>query len=174
MGGAQVEQRPAIHVRPAHPQEGERLREIAIAAKSYWGYEPGSVETWAAMGDFSAQALADKAVHVAEVDGRPVAFATLIPKGEISVLDDLWVEPQWIGQGIGAWLFRFCAEEARRLGAKRMEWEAEPNAVGFYERMGAQRLRDSERTMWGRVIPVLGTDLAAPPPRRRVNPPATV
>ena len=168
MGGARVEERSAIRVRPAHPQEGERLREIAIAAKSYWGYEPGSVEKWAATGDFSAQALADKPVYAAEVDGRPVAFAALIPKGDICVLDDLWVEPQWIGQGLGARLFRFCAEEARRLGATRLEWEAEPNAVGFYDRMGARRLRDSKRTMWGRVIPVMGTNLAG-----SVNPTST-
>lgn len=150
-----------VRIRPAHPHEGERLRNIAIASKTYWGYEPSWVREWAALGDFSAQAMAEKHAVVAEVSGRTVAFATLIPKGEVCVLDDLWVEPEWIGRGVGSRLFRFCSEQARRLGAERMEWEAEPNAVGFYERMGARRLRDSERTVWGRVIPVMGTDLAA-------------
>jgi hypothetical protein len=40
-----------------------------------------------------------------------------------------------------------------------MEWEAEPNAVGFYERMGASYIRDSEVSEWGRVLPVLGVSL---------------
>jgi hypothetical protein len=40
-----------------------------------------------------------------------------------------------------------------------MEWEAEPNAVGFYERMGARRVRAGEPSVWGRVNPVLGIDL---------------
>jgi hypothetical protein len=40
-----------------------------------------------------------------------------------------------------------------------MEWEAEPNALGFYERMGGRYLRDSEPSAWGRVIPVMGVDL---------------
>jgi GNAT superfamily N-acetyltransferase len=150
-------------IRPAHPDEGQRLREIAIASKSYWGYDPEWVTEWAALGDFSARALSEKAVYVAEADGRAVAFAVLIPNDKVCILDDLWVEAEWIGHGIGSRLFRFCGEQARRLGAERLEWEAEPNAVGFYERMGARRVRDSARTMWGRVIPVMRADLAALP-----------
>ena len=35
----------------------------------------------------------------------------------------------------------------------RMEWEAEPNALGFYERMGGRYLRDSDpRSKWGRTL----------------------
>ena len=41
-------------------------------------------------------------------------------------------------------MFRFAADRGRQLGASRMEWEAEPNAVGFYERMGGRYLRDGE------------------------------
>ena len=48
-------------------------------------------------------------------------------------------------------------ETARR---KATEWEAEPNAVGFYEKLGGRYLRDSEPSAWGRVIRVLGVDLA--------------
>jgi hypothetical protein len=40
-----------------------------------------------------------------------------------------------------------------------MEWEAEPNALGFYEKMGGRFLRDSEPTEWDRVIPVMCVDL---------------
>ena len=79
---------------------------------------------------------------------------------ELIWLDDLWVEPEWIGKGIGSLLFRHAVERARRLGGKRLEWEAEPNAVGFYENLGGRYLRDSEPSVWGRVIPVMGVDLA--------------
>jgi GNAT superfamily N-acetyltransferase len=152
-----------VHIRPAYPDEGPRLREIAIASKSSWGYDREWVREWAAAGDFSAGALSEKAVYVAEAEGRAVAFAVLIPKDDVCTLDDLWVAPDWIGRGVGSRLFRFCGERARHLGAKRLEWEAEPNAVGFYERMGARRVCDSGRTMWGRVIPVMRLDLVAVP-----------
>ena len=148
-----------MRVRPAGGHEGERLREIAIAAKSHWGYDRERVESWAADGDFSAGGLRAKHAVVAEVDGRVVAWAGLIPNGETCWLDDLWVEPAWMGRGVGSALFRRAAEQAAGLGCTTMEWEAEPHAVGFYERMGARFVRDGEPSAWGRVNPVLGTEL---------------
>ena len=75
------------------------------------------------------------------------------------------MEPEWIAKGIGSLLFRHAVERAIRLGGKQLEWEAEPNAVGFYEKLGGRYLRDSEPSLWGRVIPVMGIDLADSPSR---------
>jgi GNAT superfamily N-acetyltransferase len=149
----------SIRIRAADRDEGERLREIAIASKSYWAYDLDRVREWAEGGDFSADALSGKHVYVAEVDGRVVGWAALILRGEVCFLDDLWVDPASIGVGIGSRLFRHVAEIGAQLGAARMEWEAEPNAVGFYERMGGRYLRDSEPSDWGRALPVMGLDL---------------
>jgi GNAT superfamily N-acetyltransferase len=158
--GARTDERPGpAHIRPAVPAEGERLREIAIAAKSYWGYDPGRVREWAALGDFSPDGLREKEVYVAEAGGRAVAWAALIGRGESMWLDDLWVDPGWIGHGIGTLLFSHVLDRARGLGGRRLEWEAEPNAVGFYEKLGGRYLRDSKPSAWGRVIPVMGVDL---------------
>jgi GNAT superfamily N-acetyltransferase len=148
-----------VRIRSARPDEGERLREIAIAAKAYWGHDEDWVRSWAGRGDFSAEALMSKPTLVADFAGRAIAFAMLIPKGEVAWLDDLWVEPDYIGRGVGTRLFETAADRARELGAKRMEWEAEPNAVGFYERRGGRYVRDSEETELGRVLPVMGLEL---------------
>jgi GNAT superfamily N-acetyltransferase len=149
----------SLRIRHARLHEGERLRDIAVASKAHWGYDSERLRQWAAAGDFSPDGLRDKEVYVAEAGGRAVAWAALIPRGELVWLDDLWVEPQWIGKGVGSRLFRHAVQRATELGGKRMEWEAEPNAVGFYERHGGRYLRDSEPTSWGRSIPVMGIDL---------------
>jgi GNAT superfamily N-acetyltransferase len=147
-----------LRVRPARPDEGERLREIAIAAKAHWGYEQEAVVRWAAQGDFSPEGLLAKEFFVGELDGAAVAFASLVP-GRAAVLDDLWVDPAAMGQGVGAALFAAVAARAAELGGRSLEWEAEPHAVGFYERMGARRLRDSGPSEWGRILPVMGIEL---------------
>jgi GNAT superfamily N-acetyltransferase len=149
----------AISIRPARADEGERLRAIALAAKAHWGYDEDWVRGWAAQGDFSPEALAARPVLVAELGGHALGFASLIPRGEVCVLDDLWIDPDWMGHGIGTRLFEACTERALDLGAKRLEWEAEPNAVGFYEKLGGRYLRDSPPTELGRVIPVMGLEL---------------
>jgi GNAT superfamily N-acetyltransferase len=148
-----------VNIRPARADEGRRLREIAAASKRHWGYEPERVEAWVAQGDFSAEGLRAKDFFVAEEGGEAIAFASLVPEGEVCVLDDLWVAPDWIGKGVGSRLFRFAADRAGELGARRLEWEAEPHAVGFYERMGGRKLRDSGPSEWGRILPVMGIDL---------------
>jgi GNAT superfamily N-acetyltransferase len=149
----------AIFIRSAKPDEGARLQEIAVQAKGFWGYEPEKVRTWADRGNFSPQGLRELTVFVAETEGRPIGWGSVIPKGDVCWLEDLWIEPDWIGKGVGGRLFRHAARHARGLGAKRLEWEAEPNAIGFYEKMGARYLRESEPTEWGRRLTVMGVDL---------------
>ena len=150
-----------VRVRPADPGEGERLREIAIAAKASWGYDLERVREWANGGDFTTEGLARIGAFVADVDGVVVAWAALIPRGEVGWLEDLWVEPAWMRRGIGTALFAAAAERARAAGARRLEWEAEPNALPFYERLGARPVRESGPTAWGRIVPVLSVDLFA-------------
>ena len=151
--------RPVVRVRRARPDEGERLRAIAIEAKAYWGYDRDRVVAWAEQVDLSPDALQKKEVYVADEDGRPVGWASLIPRGDAAWLHDLWIEPGTIRTGVGTLLFRHVAERARSLGASALEWEAEPNALGFYERMGGRALRDSEPSEWGRTLQVMGVDL---------------
>ena len=99
---------------------------------------------------------------MAEVEQEVVGWAALIPKGEVCWLDDLWIDPAFIGAGIGSGLFRHAAARARRLDSERMEWEAEPNAIGFYEKMGGRPVRESEPSEWGRILQVMGVDLRRP------------
>ena len=128
----------------------ERLREIAFRAKAHWGYDPRRVREWAEGIDVD-----DGRVLLVEDD----AWASLVPGGEVCVLEDLWVDPAAMGRGLGRRLFEQACARARELGATRLEWEAEPNAVGFYERMGATYVRPSEPSEWGRVLDVMGIDL---------------
>jgi GNAT superfamily N-acetyltransferase len=133
-------------VRPVVQADHERLRELTFESKAHWGYDRDFVRRWAEGLRFeSAQER-----WVAEVDGEIVAWAALIPPADgVAVLDDLWVDPAWMGHGLGGRLFRHAADRARELGAGRLEWGAEPNAVGFYEKLGGRFLR-THVTEWGR------------------------
>jgi GNAT superfamily N-acetyltransferase len=148
-----------LRVRDGREDDFARLREIAGDAKAHWGYDRARVDEWVEAGGFESESLRERLVYVAEAEGEPVGWAALIPRGPVGWLEDLWIEPEWIGRGAGRLLFEHVAERARELGAERLEWEAEPNARGFYERMGAAYLRDSEVSEWGRVLDILAIDL---------------
>lgn len=67
--------------------------------------------------------------------------------------------PRGYGGGVGTALFRHAVDRAAALGARRLEWESDAGAVGFYERMGGRRVRDSTTTEVGRVLPIMALDL---------------
>jgi GNAT superfamily N-acetyltransferase len=144
-----------VTIRAAQAADRERLRELTFEAKAHWGYDRDFVRRWADGLSFED----DCERWVAEADGELVAWAALIPPRDgVAVLDDLWVDPARLRHGIGSRLFRFAEERARELGAARLEWGAEPNAVGFYEKVGGRFLRDHV-TEWGRVAPWMGLEL---------------
>jgi GNAT superfamily N-acetyltransferase len=138
-----------ITVRAAAPADDDRLRIVAETSKGHWGYEPERLRAWAAKLDLSRE------IWVAEVDGEIVAWAALLPPADgVCELDDLWVEPGSIGRGIGTILFDHAVRRSRSLGGRALRWEADPNAVGFYERMGAATVGTATGS-WGRELPVM-------------------
>ena len=155
-----LSKRPKSACAVARADEGERLREIARASKGSWGYAPERVAEWVAGLDLSPAGLRKKEFYVAEVAGCVIGWSALIPRGEVCWFDDLWIDPAWISKGVGTRMFRHAVGRAREVGASRIELEAERHAVGFYEKMGAHYVRDSEPGVWGRVSPVVAIEIA--------------
>ena len=143
------------HVRSAERADHERLRELTFESKTHWGYDHDLVRSWADGLEFGGV----QERWLVEIDGEIVAWAGLDPPVDgVAVLDHLWVAPAAMGQGLGSRLFELAAARARELGAERLEWGAELNALGFYEKVGGRTLRDHV-TEWGRLAPWMGVDL---------------
>ncbi len=67
------------------------------------------------------------------------SYSTFVGKPGI-YLEDLFVLPQWRGQGIGSRLFRAVARVAVERGSGRMEWAVldwNAPALDFYRKLGA-------------------------------------
>lgn len=88
--------------------------------------------------DFDGTAVVEGRTRVAadDDDGRVVGFATIAVQGAVAELEDLFVDPARMGQGIGRALVVDAVVLARQQGADRMEVTANPHAVGFYTRVG--------------------------------------
>ncbi len=83
---------------------------------------------------------------VAEEDGRVVGFALYYIrystwKGQRLYLEDIYVEPEHRGRGIGARLFERVVQDGRERGLNGMVWQVldwnEP-ALDFYRKYGAR------------------------------------
>lgn len=68
---------------------------------------------------------------------------------------DLWVEPAFIGTGVGSTLWRHMLGEARRLAYTALRIESDPSAAPFYRKLGARETGSMRSTIVeGRVLPV--------------------
>ena len=143
-----------VHIRRARPAEAPALAALAVRSKGYWPYPPEFLARFARGLGMSAEVVAANEVWVGERDGYVRGFYTLLHRADRTVLDDLWLEPAEIGRGCGRALFEHARGRAVAAGARVLEWEAEPHAVGFYERMGGATVRWANSPL-GRPLPVM-------------------
>jgi GNAT superfamily N-acetyltransferase len=124
----------------ARSQDADALTEIAHAAKRHWGYPERWMQSWRDILTMRPEFIAANATYSAIEDGRAVGFYLLTNEGDGLHLDHLWIAPHAMGRGVGRALFEHALEQTRRLGHRTLKIEADPNAEGFYTRMGARRI----------------------------------
>jgi GNAT superfamily N-acetyltransferase len=146
----------------AKPQDADALTEIAYAAKRHWGYPERWIESWRDTLTIRADFIAANVAWCATEDARAVGFYVLTNESDGLHLDHLWIAPPAMGRGIGRALFDHAIEQARGLGGRVLEIESDPNAEGFYKRMGARRVGVTVTNIEGqrRELPLLRYDLA--------------
>jgi ribosomal protein S18 acetylase RimI-like enzyme len=144
-------------IRRAHPSEADVLTEIALSAKRYWGYPERWMELWKPQLTFTAKYFEDNESWVAEVNRVPVAFYTLLEKNGSAWIENLWVLPDVMGKGLGKKLFSHALGLSRRRDFKTLQLEADPNAVGFYEKMGMKKIGEHLSEIEGqrRILPIM-------------------
>jgi GNAT superfamily N-acetyltransferase len=146
-----------IIIQRADPQDFVRLSQIAQAAKRYWGYPERWLELWQAELTLSSEYIAAHQVYKALMRGEAAGFYSLLFDALDAEIDHLWVEPMYIGQGIGRQLWEHAVKNAALLGALRLVVVADPHAERFYRKMGMTPAGERIYTLDGaqRVLPRL-------------------
>jgi GNAT superfamily N-acetyltransferase len=150
-----------ISIRRALPEDAVPLSQIALAAKRHWGYPERWIEVWKPQLTFGPEYFSQNESWLAELNSVPIAFYTLLERDGIAWLENLWVSPDRIGQGIGKELFLHSLELSRQKGYKGLQLEADPNAQGFYEKMGMKKSGERVSAIEGqpRILPIMEIQL---------------
>ncbi len=141
----------AMTIRRALPEEATALTQIALDAKRHWGYPEHWIKHWESDLTISSDFIRDNHVYVADEDGQIRGFYALCVSGDKAELEHMWVTPARIGTGIGKELFLDAMDRAAALNVRDVELTADPNAAGFYERMGAVQIGEAESVIDGQV-----------------------
>jgi GNAT superfamily N-acetyltransferase len=145
----------------AKPEDADALTEIAFAAKRHWGYPEPWIQSWRDILTMRPDFIAANVTYSAIEDERAIGFYLLTTEAGGLHLDHLWILPHAMGRGIGRALFEHAVAQAKGLGFTAIKIEADPNAEGFYQRMGAKRIGVNVTTIEGkpRELPFFVYDL---------------
>ena len=140
-----------MHIRPARVDEAAALTELAMRSKAHWGYDEAFMA--ACRDELTILPEHVPGVDVAELDDGTVVG--MVRLGDSSI-EDLFVEPDAIGTGVGKALMHHVARRAASEGMTRLAIDADPNAEPFYLAMGAVRVGESPSgSIPGRMLPKL-------------------
>lgn len=148
-------------IREAHAEECEVLSQLALRSKAYWGYDAAFMAACVAELTLRPEELAQKPTWVLCVDERIVGFYRLAGQSaELVELDMLFVDTDQMGHGYGRQLYVHALAQVRARGYALMEIAADPDAVPFYERMGAKVFSQiPSGSIPGRMLPLMRQQL---------------
>ncbi|MBO9666318.1 MAG: GNAT family N-acetyltransferase [Bdellovibrio sp.] len=128
-----------MRIRSALQEEAQQLSELAFRSKSIWPYEKSALNEYRQeLEVFKEDILADS-VYVAEVNDNIVGFYGLSSESNKERLYFLFVEPSFIGKGIGKALWMHAVAKARDRRWTALSFYADSHAVdAFYKFQGCK------------------------------------
>ena len=98
---------------------------------------------------------------VVMINEQPAGYYSFAETEGKHWLDNLWILPDHIGQGLGRALFQHALERCKTQNIHSLLIEADPNAQNFYEKMGARKVYEHRTEIDGapRVLPIMEINL---------------
>ena len=130
-----------IEYRDAGADDFELLKSICIQGKGYWGHSEEWLGELATFFEVNWDYVARGWIRLICLKGRVIGFYGFELDGEGKPkLDHLWLLPEFIGKGIGRIVWSEVLEHARRDGFDSFILDSDPDAAGFYLKMGAVKI----------------------------------
>ncbi len=129
-----------LAIRRAFADDAPILSDLARRAKAHWGYPAEWLVLWEPQLTFGAPYLTEHRVLVAVDADDIVGMCALEDRGQCWALEHVWVDPDELGQGVGRALVEQALALARASHPGPVLVEADPNAAGFYRRLGASQV----------------------------------
>ena len=152
-------QTSTVIFRLAQLAEAPLLSDLAVRSKGHWGYDDDFMNRCRRPLTVDQDQITRGRVTLVEddPDGVVMGFYALAGSSdEDAEISMLFVDPPWIGTGLGAELLDHACRSARQRGWSAVRIEADPFAVPFYEHMGAVRIGVvPSELIPGRALPLL-------------------
>jgi len=153
-------------IRPARQVEAEILTKISFRSKKHWGYPEAYFEIWADELTIHPEYIRKNDVFVYSHENEIIGYYSIvslaydidvsgITLGKGHWLEHMFLLPTFIGKGFGRRMFSHAVNRCAARGIRKLGVLSDPNAKGFYEKMGCAYQREYPSTIAGRTTPFL-------------------
>jgi len=146
-------------IKLAEQQDHAELTRIAFASKRYWGYPEEWIVGWTDDLTISPSYISDNYIFkIIELISKRICGFCAIEHHRYEMeleVAHLWIDPPHIGKSLGTNVFEFAIGNLDSLPFKKIVVIADPNAQGFYEKLGFINTGEVESTPSDRLLPVM-------------------
>jgi len=147
-------------IQAADPSDATDISKLTKVSKAFWGYSDEQMSEWDEVLTISQEYIEENIVFKLIVDLDLVAYYSMIHVDEKHIkLDNLFVHPEHMKNGLGSLLLGEAISLAQELGYQVMILDADPNSKSFYDLHGFVEVDQKESSIEGRYLPVMGIRL---------------
>lgn len=150
-----------MKVEKVNISDAKKLTELTVKSKSYWNYAEEQIEKWRPELTITAAYIDKNEVYKLIIDDQLIAYYAYfgLDKGKVK-LDNMFITPEFIGMGYGKLLMMDVMNKVKRSGFTGIIIDADPNAKGFYEKMGFLEVGKIESSISNRFLPVMEKNIS--------------
>lgn len=149
-----------MNIHKAKTEDHQLLSDITFQSKAYWKYSTEQMEIWREDLTITPAYLAQNEVFLLEVEKEIIGYYSFftLTKTEVK-LDNMFLLPNFIGQGYGTYLMNDFLDRIRSIGFQKVFLDSEPHAKSFYLKMGFEVVGEKESSIAGRTLPIMAKSI---------------
>lgn len=156
---------PLFSIRKASKKDAEILTAVAFSAKRHWNYPEEYFQIWTKELTITTEYITKNKVWKMIYRDSIVGFSSIVqfsgshpelPFTDTNsyCLDHLFIRPEYHHMGFGTKMIQHLQKACIKNNIPHLIVFVDPNATGFYEKMGANYLIDLPSSIPNRNIPV--------------------
>ena len=130
-----------ISIKKAFPENVNDINHLLRLSKGHWGYSSEFLDRFMQGFSLTVQYIQEQDIKLFYINSRIAGFFNfIINKDNMFELDNFFLHPDYIGQGIGRALWNSCCQLAEKCHYTEFVIWSDPNAEPFYLKMGCKKI----------------------------------
>ena len=149
-----------MKINKAKSIDAYEITELTLRSKNYWNYGKEQIEAWREELTITPEYINKNQVFKIINENSLLGFYAYQPIDSKKVkLNYLFIEPKFIGQGLGKILMNDFLKRIEQNGFEKVTLDADPNAESFYQSFGFKVTGQLKSSIKDRFLPIMELNL---------------